>query len=139
MFGSLSPITLISQRCIRRQCAPGIGLVYSTSRFAIVASSFLIAFLLDRFGVNSVYALIIGSLAVVVVSVGIVGADSEDELEKKALLTKSGARPQCKQQLVDADDCATLSPRNESHDHAGSPASAPPIDSGRREVLALFV
>jgi putative MFS transporter len=53
--------------------ARGVGFVYSFSRLSTVVSSFLIAFLLRRFGAFGVFAFIGCSMAIVVVSVGIFG------------------------------------------------------------------
>ncbi len=53
--------------------ALAIGFVYSWSRLSVVFSSFLIAFFLDRFGVSGVFALIAGSMLVVMLAIGLLG------------------------------------------------------------------
>jgi len=53
--------------------ARGVGLVYSFSRLSTVVSSFLIAFLLRRFGAFGVFGFIACSMAIVVVTVGLFG------------------------------------------------------------------
>jgi MFS transporter, putative metabolite:H+ symporter len=50
--------------------ALAVGFVYSWSRLSVVFTSFVIAFFLDRFGVAGVFALIAGSMAVVMVTIG---------------------------------------------------------------------
>jgi MFS transporter, putative metabolite:H+ symporter len=51
----------------------GVGFVYSFSRLSTVVSSFLIAFLLRRFGPFGVFGFIACSMAIVVVTVGFFG------------------------------------------------------------------
>ena len=51
----------------------GVGFVYSFSRLSTVVSSFLIAFLLRRFGPSGVLGFISCSMAIVVVTVGLFG------------------------------------------------------------------
>ena len=53
--------------------ALAVGFVYSWSRISVVASAFLIAFFLDRFGVAGVFTFIAGSMVVVMGSVGFFG------------------------------------------------------------------
>jgi putative MFS transporter len=53
--------------------ALAIGFVYSWSRLSVVFSAFVIAFFLDRFGVAGVFALIAGSMAVVMIAIGVFG------------------------------------------------------------------
>jgi putative MFS transporter len=53
--------------------ARGVGFVYSFSRLSTVVSSFLIAFLLRRFGPFGVFGFIACSMAIVVVTVGFFG------------------------------------------------------------------
>jgi MFS transporter, putative metabolite:H+ symporter len=53
--------------------ALAIGFVYSWSRLSVVFSSFMIAFFLDRFGVSGVFALIAGSMLVVMLAIGLLG------------------------------------------------------------------
>jgi MFS transporter, putative metabolite:H+ symporter len=53
--------------------ALAVGFVYSWSRLSVVFSAFVIAFFLDRFGVPGVFALIAGSMAVVMLAIGIYG------------------------------------------------------------------
>ncbi len=53
--------------------ALAIGFVYSWSRLSVVFSSFLIAFFLGRFGVSGVFALIAGSMLVVMLAIGLLG------------------------------------------------------------------
>jgi putative MFS transporter len=50
-----------------------IGFVYSMSRISAMFSGFMIAFCLRDFGVNGVFALIAGSMAVVVFVIGVFG------------------------------------------------------------------
>jgi putative MFS transporter len=56
-----------------RMRAKAIGFVYSFSRISIVLSSFLIALFLQRFGTIGVFAFIALSMAIVMLSVGILG------------------------------------------------------------------
>jgi putative MFS transporter len=53
--------------------AQAVGFVYSWSRLSAIFTSFLIAFVLRDFGVTGVFALIAGSMLVVVLSIGIFG------------------------------------------------------------------
>jgi putative MFS transporter len=53
--------------------AMAVGFTYSWSRFSVIFSSFAIAFFLDRFGVPGVFAFIAGSMAIVMLSIGVFG------------------------------------------------------------------
>lgn len=53
--------------------ALAIGFVYSWSRLSVVFSAFVIAFFLERFGVAGVFALISGSMVIVMLAIGIMG------------------------------------------------------------------
>jgi putative MFS transporter len=53
--------------------ARAIGFVYSWSRLSVVFTSFVIAFVLARFGVSGVFTLIAGSMVVVMLSIGLFG------------------------------------------------------------------
>jgi putative MFS transporter len=53
--------------------ALAVGFVYSWSRLSVVFSSFVISFFLERFGVSGVFALIAGSMAVVMLAIGLFG------------------------------------------------------------------
>jgi len=53
--------------------ALAVGFVYSFSRLSVVFSAFVIAFVLDRFGVDGVFSLIAGSMVLVMLSIGIFG------------------------------------------------------------------
>jgi MFS transporter, putative metabolite:H+ symporter len=53
--------------------AMAVGFVYSWSRISVVFSSFVIGFVLERFGVAGVFALIAGSMAMVMLAIGLVG------------------------------------------------------------------
>ncbi|MBZ5606646.1 MAG: MFS transporter [Acidobacteriia bacterium] len=53
--------------------ALAVGFVYSWSRLSVVFSSFVIAFFLDRFGAGGVFALIAGSMLVVMLAIGWLG------------------------------------------------------------------
>jgi putative MFS transporter len=53
--------------------ARAIGFVYSWSRLSVVFTSFVVGFFLARFGVSGVFALIAGSMAVVMLSIGMLG------------------------------------------------------------------
>jgi putative MFS transporter len=53
--------------------ALAVGFVYSWSRLSVVFSAFVIAFFLDRFGVPGVFALIAGSMVVVMLAIGVYG------------------------------------------------------------------
>ena len=56
--------------------ALAIGFVYSWSRVSVVFSSFVIAFCLREFGVAGVFTLIAGSMAMVMLAIGIFGPRS---------------------------------------------------------------
>ncbi|MGI4939751.1 MAG: MFS transporter [Janthinobacterium lividum] len=53
--------------------ARAIGFVYSMSRLGAMASGFMVAYCLRSFGSTGVFALIVGSMVVVVASVGVFG------------------------------------------------------------------
>ena len=53
--------------------AVAVGFVYSWSRLSVVLMAFVIAFVLGRFQVPGVFVLIAGSMAVVMLSIGIMG------------------------------------------------------------------
>ena len=53
--------------------ALAVGFVYSWSRISVVFSSFVIGFVLDRFGVPGVFTLIAGSMLMVMLAIGIFG------------------------------------------------------------------
>jgi MFS transporter, putative metabolite:H+ symporter len=53
--------------------AMAVGFVYSWSRISVVFSSFVIGFFLDRFGVAGVFALIAGSMLMVMLTIGLLG------------------------------------------------------------------
>ncbi len=53
--------------------ALAVGFVYSWSRISVVFSSFVIGFFLDRFGVAGVFALIAGSMLIVMLAIGLLG------------------------------------------------------------------
>jgi MFS transporter, putative metabolite:H+ symporter len=53
--------------------ALAVGFVYSWSRISVVFSSFVIGFTLDRFGVPGVFALIAGSMLIVMLAIGWLG------------------------------------------------------------------
>ena len=53
--------------------ASAVGFVYSFSRLSVVFSSFVIGFVLDRAGVPGVFALIAGSMVVVMLAIGLLG------------------------------------------------------------------
>jgi putative MFS transporter len=53
--------------------ALAVGLVYSFSRISVVFSSFVIGFVLDRFGVAGVFTLIAGSMLIVMLAIGLLG------------------------------------------------------------------
>jgi putative MFS transporter len=53
--------------------ARAIGFVYSWSRLSVVFTSFLIGFVLSRFGVSGVFTLIAGSMVVVMLSISVFG------------------------------------------------------------------
>jgi putative MFS transporter len=50
-----------------------VGFVYSWSRLSVVFSAFLIAYTLREFGVAGVFALIAGSMAIVMLAIGLLG------------------------------------------------------------------
>jgi putative MFS transporter len=53
--------------------AMAVGFVYSWSRISVVFSSFVIGFLLDRFGVAGVFTFIAGSMLIVMLAIGLLG------------------------------------------------------------------
>ena len=53
--------------------ALAVGFVYSWSRISVVFSSFVIGFILDRFGVPGVFAFIAGSMLMVMFAIGLLG------------------------------------------------------------------
>jgi putative MFS transporter len=53
--------------------ALAVGFVYSWSRLSVVFSAFVIAFVLDRFGVPGVFTFIAGSMMIVILAIGIFG------------------------------------------------------------------
>ncbi len=53
--------------------ALAVGFVYSFSRISVVFSSFVIGFVLDRFGVPGVFTLIAGSMLIVMLAIGLLG------------------------------------------------------------------
>jgi MFS transporter, putative metabolite:H+ symporter len=53
--------------------ARAVGFVYSWSRISVVFSSFVIGFVLDRFGVPGVFTLIAGSMLIVMLAIGLLG------------------------------------------------------------------
>jgi putative MFS transporter len=53
--------------------ARAVGFVYSWSRISVVFSSFVIGFVLDRFGVPGVFAFIAGSMLMVMLAIGGLG------------------------------------------------------------------
>jgi putative MFS transporter len=53
--------------------AVAVGFVYSWSRLSVVFMAFVIAFTLRDFGVSGVFTLIAGSMAVVIVAIGLLG------------------------------------------------------------------
>jgi putative MFS transporter len=53
--------------------ALAVGFVYSWSRLSVVFSAFIIAFVLDRFGVPGVFTFIAGSMLIVMLAIGILG------------------------------------------------------------------
>ncbi len=53
--------------------ALAVGFVYSWSRLSVVFSAFVIAFVLDRFGVPGVFTFIAGSMIIVMLAIGILG------------------------------------------------------------------
>jgi MFS transporter, putative metabolite:H+ symporter len=59
--------------------ALAVGFTYSWSRFSVVFSSFAIAFFLRRFGVPGVFTFIAGSMAIVMVSIGLFGPKTNNQ------------------------------------------------------------
>jgi MFS transporter, putative metabolite:H+ symporter len=53
--------------------ALAVGFVYSWSRISVVFSSFVIGFVLNRFGAGGVFVLIAGSMLVVMLAIGLAG------------------------------------------------------------------
>jgi MFS transporter, putative metabolite:H+ symporter len=53
--------------------AMAVGFVYSWSRISVVFSSFVIGFVLNRFGVPGVFTLIAGSMLIVMLAIGLLG------------------------------------------------------------------
>jgi MFS transporter, putative metabolite:H+ symporter len=53
--------------------ARAVGFVYSWSRISVVFSSFVIGFVLERFGVAGVFSLIAGSMLMVMLAIGLLG------------------------------------------------------------------
>jgi putative MFS transporter len=53
--------------------ALAVGFVYSWSRLSVVLSAFVIAFVLDRFGVPGVFTFIAGSMMIVMLAIGLFG------------------------------------------------------------------
>ncbi len=53
--------------------ARAVGFVYSWSRISVVFSSFVIGFVLDRFGAGGVFILIAGSMLIVMLDIGLLG------------------------------------------------------------------
>ena len=53
--------------------ALAVGFVYSWSRISVVFSSFVIGFVLNRFGVPGVFTLIAGSMLIVMLAIGMLG------------------------------------------------------------------
>jgi len=53
--------------------ALAVGFVYSWSRLSVVFSAFVIAFVLERFGVSGVFTFIAGSMLIVMLAIGILG------------------------------------------------------------------
>jgi MFS transporter, putative metabolite:H+ symporter len=53
--------------------ALAVGFVYSWSRISVVFSSFVIGFVLNRFGVPGVFTLIAGSMLIVIFAIGLLG------------------------------------------------------------------
>jgi putative MFS transporter len=64
--------------------ARAVGFVYSWSRISVVFSSFVIGFVLDRFGVPGVFAFIAGSMLMVMLAIGLLGP-STNNLELEAI------------------------------------------------------
>ncbi len=62
--------------------ARAVGFVYSWSRISVVFSSFVIGFVLNRFGVPGVFTLIAGSMLIVMLAIGLLGPRTSNlELE----------------------------------------------------------
>ncbi|HTC91191.1 MAG TPA: MFS transporter [Bryobacteraceae bacterium] len=53
--------------------ARAVGFVYSWSRISVVFSSFVIGFVLDRFGAGGVFTFIAGSMLIVMLDIGLLG------------------------------------------------------------------
>jgi putative MFS transporter len=53
--------------------AQAVGFVYSWSRISVVFTSFVIGFVLNRFGAGGVFALIAGSMLIVMLAIGLAG------------------------------------------------------------------
>lgn len=64
--------------------ARAVGFVYSWSRISVVFSSFVIGFVLDRFGVGGVFTLIAGSMLIVMLAIGLLGPRT-NQLELEAI------------------------------------------------------
>jgi putative MFS transporter len=58
--------------------ALAVGFVYSFSRISVVFSSFVIGFVLNRFGVPGVFSLIAGSMLIVMLDIGFLGPRSNN-------------------------------------------------------------
>ncbi|SFU47489.1 MFS transporter, putative metabolite:H+ symporter [Methylobacterium sp. 174MFSha1.1] len=60
-----------------------VGFVYSWSRFSAILNAFLIAFMLEHFGVTGVFVFIAGAMSVVMLTIGLMGPRTTGlELEK---------------------------------------------------------
>ncbi|PIK73502.1 MFS transporter, partial [Methylobacterium frigidaeris] len=60
-----------------------VGFVYSWSRFSAIVNAFLIAFMLEHFGVTGVFVFIAGAMSVVMLTIGLMGPRTTGlELEK---------------------------------------------------------
>jgi MFS transporter, putative metabolite:H+ symporter len=59
--------------------ARAVGFVYSWSRISVVFSSFVIGFVLDRFGVPGVFTLIAGSMLIVMLAIGLLGPRTNNQ------------------------------------------------------------
>lgn len=64
--------------------ARAVGFVYSWSRISVVFSSFVIGFVLERFGVAGVFTLIAGSMLMVMLAIGLLGPRT-NQLELEAI------------------------------------------------------
>jgi putative MFS transporter len=53
--------------------ARGVGFVYSWSRFSMIFTGFIIAWILQHFGVPAVFMFVAGAMAVVIIAVGVFG------------------------------------------------------------------